>query len=65
MRTLRMLLLILGCYLAGWVTADLLVPIVLANRTDSASVKATSRGEATASTQRARQSTQHFVTEHP
>jgi len=32
MRTLRILLLILGCYLAGWVTADLLVPHVLVSR---------------------------------
>ena len=32
MRTLRILLLVLGCYLAGWVTADLLVPHVLASR---------------------------------
>ena len=32
MRTFRILLLIMGCYLAGWITADLLVPVVLAGR---------------------------------
>ena len=34
MRTLRILTLISGCYLAGWVTVDLLVPVMLANRAE-------------------------------
>lgn len=36
MRTLRILLLILLCYLGGWITADLLVPHVLASRQQAA-----------------------------
>ncbi len=38
MRTFRILLLILGCYLAGWITADLLVPVVVAGRTEQSVV---------------------------
>ncbi len=37
MRNLRILTLILGCYLAGWVTADLLVPVILARRGERSS----------------------------
>jgi hypothetical protein len=65
MRTLRMLLLILVCYLAGWATADLLVPIVLARRTDNTSNSATSHGNATAATQTTQQNARQEVVEHP
>ena len=39
MRTFRILLLIMGCYLAGWITADLLVPVVLAGRGEEPEVR--------------------------
>ncbi len=57
MRTLRMLLLILCCYLAGWVTADLLVPIVLAGRVEDRSAGAPLHGNVTVVTQNAQQTT--------